>query len=187
MTYFHGGHPNLAVGDYILPAAETGVPTTLDFLNAADKLKLRIKGREFFERDYRRDRVYISDNPEFAVYIGVIHRPAGFGLYEIEPIGEIQEDPDWSRNEEFFGLVGLGKMLMCERARIVDVLELPAEAIEQARRMVQRPDASIPHFQQRVADGRRKFNESDGAQQRRLARRAFEKQQRKMHRRARAR
>jgi hypothetical protein len=78
--YFHGGVPGLRRGDLLLPPAATGTERTL----TADVLDMG--GRA------RRDRVYVTTGREVArVYAALA--PDG-ALYEVEPLGELEADPD---------------------------------------------------------------------------------------------
>ena len=73
MTYFHGGQPNLKVGDRILPPSLTRQPKCSEA-----------------SRD---DRVYLSTEPAIAVLW--TRRHPGGGFYEVEPDGPVEVDSDW--------------------------------------------------------------------------------------------
>lgn len=83
MTYFHGGVPGLRLGDQLLPPTVTGVRAAVDF--AAD-----LPGAGAV----RRDRVYLATTELMASIFAAMH-PAGGWLYEVDPVGEIEPDPDW--------------------------------------------------------------------------------------------
>lgn len=77
MRYYHGGAPGLR--GKLLPPDETGAPS----LSAYDS-------RQFC----RMDRVYLTTDPHAALIYAASH-PSGTGVvYEVEPIGEVEPDPD---------------------------------------------------------------------------------------------
>jgi hypothetical protein len=79
MSLFHGGVRRLHRGDVILPPAKTGAASTADY-GAAHVC--------------RRDRVYLTTDEGVAEIFACCY-PAGRGdLYEVEPIGELEPDPD---------------------------------------------------------------------------------------------
>jgi hypothetical protein len=129
-VYWHGGRPGLRPGEYILPPAETGHPTTEDLHQLVtgeyDPPRTRVT---------RRDRVYLTSEFRYALHWAAVYiapaggsRPWGLGakgghVYEVEPEGELYHDPDNPR----------GLAFACRRARIVSVV-VPTRA--QLRRAV---------------------------------------------------
>ncbi|MET9819621.1 hypothetical protein [Streptomyces sp. NPDC006355] len=100
MRYFHGGVPGLVRGDLLLPPVVTGVERTL----TADVLAMGGQAR--------RDRVYVTTGREVArVYAAL--RPDG-ALYEVEPVGELEADPDCQV---------AGVSYECPAARVVRVVD----------------------------------------------------------------
>jgi hypothetical protein len=74
--FFHGGLAGLKVGGYILPPSETGVSPN-----------------GFMPPGVRRiDRIYVTTDPTVAIGWASFH-PAPL-LYEVEPEGEVINDPD---------------------------------------------------------------------------------------------
>lgn len=94
--YFHGGAPGLRM---ILPSSKTGAPSNADY------------GAEGI---CRRDRVYIVTSFSAAAMYAALH-PSGRGVvYEVEPIGALEPDPDF--------IPGEGceiQSLQCESARVL--------------------------------------------------------------------
>lgn len=105
-SYFHGGVPDLGPGDLILPPDESGSPTTADYGAALV---------------CRRDRVYLGSDVSIAVVYTAMHPSNRGGLYEVEPIGDVEPDPDWA------GEPGLS--VAAPRARVVAVID-PETAVE---------------------------------------------------------
>jgi hypothetical protein len=86
--YYHAGIPNLSVGEYILPASETGHSRTAEFVEASDL--------EVDDATYSRDYVYVTKDLNWAAARAGLN--AGW-VYEVEPEGAIEDDPD----EDFVG------------------------------------------------------------------------------------
>jgi hypothetical protein len=106
VRYLHGGKANLKVGAYLLPPSVTGVA----------------QNGEVPEHVRRKDRVYITTDPNTAIFWATANRASHF--YEVEPEGELTDDPDHK---------GKGISFECEKAKIVAVHVIPEETIEQAR------------------------------------------------------
>lgn len=106
-TYWHGGRPGRKRGEFLLPPQITGAPSSSDFGAAAV---------------HRRDRVYITTDKAAALLFAA-GWPDGV-VYECEPIGAIEPDPDCNAP---------GMAFQCERARIVQCLKPSSEAIQMAR------------------------------------------------------
>lgn len=100
-SYFHGGVPGLAVGDWVLPPDETGVDTLANW---------GMRGL------CRTDRVYLGDHPTVAlIYASLWHEGIG-GLYEVEPDGPLEPDEDWSGRP--------GASVCARRARVTNVIPI---------------------------------------------------------------
>lgn len=83
-SYYHGGVRRLKVGDRILPPKNTGAPSTARFGAAAV---------------CRLDRVYMTSDQRAAGLYALLAPPRGRGwVYEVEPLGLIEPDPDWLGN-----------------------------------------------------------------------------------------
>lgn len=79
MRLWHGGAPGLTIGGKILPSQATGAPSAADYGAAGVT---------------RRDRVYMVASRESAEVFALLH-PSGRGqVYEVEPIGDLEPDPD---------------------------------------------------------------------------------------------
>lgn len=83
-TYYHGGVPGLSAGDLLLPPAETGERSQADLGNGK----------------CRRDRVYLTTVPVVASMMAAAWRidtaDVSGDVYEVEPLGEVEPDPDYS-------------------------------------------------------------------------------------------
>lgn len=104
-TYWHGGQSGLVVGDHLLSPEETGFRHFSGSFMNADEMQ---------RSGYRRDRVYLVTIRAAAVMYAALH-PSGGCLYEVEPEGALEPDPDCTEP---------GMSWMCERARIVGVHRL---------------------------------------------------------------
>jgi hypothetical protein len=100
-TYYHGGARKLdgSRGGLILPPSRTGAQSLADYGG---------------EGVTRRDRVYLHVDPE-AARLYACMTPGGGDLYLVEPIGEVERDPDW--------LGSAGESICAPAARIVRVVE----------------------------------------------------------------
>lgn len=82
---FHGGTRKLHRGGVLLPPDRSGASTTADFGASAA---------------CRRDRVYLTTDLEAARLFAIMAPPKGNGsVYEVEPIGELEVDPDYLSDE----------------------------------------------------------------------------------------
>lgn len=96
--YFHGGFPGLKPGNFILPPTLTKAPSCSQF--GATGV-------------HRTDRVYLCTHQIGALIYAVLY-PTGKGVvYECEPVGEVEPDPDWT------GPAGVS--VQVEKARVVRV------------------------------------------------------------------
>lgn len=105
--FFHGGVRGLRRGGVILPPRITGVPSNADY------------GAEGV---CRRDRVYLVDELDQARIFAILAPPVGHGdVYEVEPLGEQEPDPDYS---------GPGECLQAELAKVVRVVERRVQTVQ---------------------------------------------------------
>jgi rifampin ADP-ribosylating transferase len=110
MTYFHGGYGQLKVGDLVLPPIQTKAPSLA-----------RFGGHDVCDRS----KVYVCTMQEGALLYACMH-PSGHGkVYEVEPIGDLQEDPD-ARSEGF--------SFSCDRARVVRVIRVKGKTIKRVQK-----------------------------------------------------
>ena len=84
MPWYHNTDAELNPGDEILPASERKMPSRWDSRSG-----------------YNPDLVYFYQGPERLP--NDPSPPFGKNTYEVEPIGEIQRDPEWPMNKESYG------------------------------------------------------------------------------------
>jgi hypothetical protein len=111
-AFFHGGPPGLRE---ILPPTRTGVMSTLD---AARMATIEPGGDATLaarsEAVIRRDRVYLTSDPDEASLFASMNPSGQPGVvYEVEPIGDVEPDPDYS---------GPASVVHCRRARVLRVV-----------------------------------------------------------------
>lgn len=95
MPWFHGGVPNLNVGDLIVPPTESGFDTM----------------RRYRERDTEAcGRVFVTREPGLAASYAASY-PHG-DVYQVEPLGPLGDDPDTIMPDA---------VKWCQRARVVRV------------------------------------------------------------------
>ncbi len=97
--YWHGGFPGLKPGDLIIPPTESGAARTLTGYRS-----LPGYGADHI----RPDRVHLTTERGSAKAFAAAY-PNG-ALYQAEPIGEIEADPD-----------APDEAIRCERARVISV------------------------------------------------------------------
>lgn len=108
--YYHGGTPILKVGDLVLPSSATGASSTADWGAA---------------RVCRRDRVYVATTMAVALIFAAGY-PSGKGrIYEVEPLGALERDPDCSDAQLSF---------QCSRARVLRVILVSKKTRNRVRR-----------------------------------------------------
>jgi Rifampin ADP-ribosyl transferase len=104
---FHGGTRKLHRGDVLLPPERTGAPTTADF-GAAGVC--------------RPDRVYLTTDLEAARLFAIMAPPKGNGsVYEVEPIGDLEVDPDYLAEDESAYAVPMARILRVVERRVTDL------------------------------------------------------------------
>lgn len=104
--YFHGGVRRLRASESVLPPRNTGAPSLASF--GGDGVT-------------RRDRVYLTTDPDVAAFYALMFPPRGKGwVYEVEPVGAIELDPDW--------LGEPGESIAVPFARVIRVVERDVRA-----------------------------------------------------------
>ena len=99
--YYHGGTRTLGRGRLLLPPSRTGAPSSADFGAGAV---------------CRRDRVYITTDLDQARMFAIMAPPKGNGsVYEVEPIGALEADPDYSGSAECFQVPEARVLLIVEK------------------------------------------------------------------------
>lgn len=102
VRYYHGGARGRDRGAMLLPPTMTGAPSLSQF-GAAGVC--------------RRDRVYVTTNFHAALLYAAANRKGV--VYEVEPIGDLEPDPDCSQP---------GLAFQCPRAKVLKVIKPhPAE------------------------------------------------------------
>src|SRR5689334_12750170 len=84
MPWYHNTDAELSPGDEILPASKRGVPSRWDS-----------------ESGYDPNLVYFTEGPQKLPED--YDRAFGKHIYEVEPQGEIQRDPEWESNKASYG------------------------------------------------------------------------------------
>jgi rifampin ADP-ribosylating transferase len=106
MTYYHGGRPGRQRGAYLLPPSVTGSLSLADF-GAAGVC--------------RKDRVYVVTSYAAALLYAT-GQPGGV-VYEVDPIGVLEPDPDCD-------MAGLS--FSCERAKALKCVKPTRHQIDSA-------------------------------------------------------
>lgn len=97
VAYFHGGRPNMRRGEIVLPPSFSGTKVTLHKYGTRGVADV--------------NKVYLTKNLNAAmIYAATYSAPKGGMVYECEPIGPIEPDPDCNVPDLSF---------MCDRARII--------------------------------------------------------------------
>lgn len=109
MKFFHGGIKGLRRGDMILPPEQTGAPSLA-----------RFDSRDFC----RQDRAYITtDKATAIIYAACLPKPGA--VYEVEPIGVVEPDPDCKMS---------GLSFMCPKARVLSRHKVRGKDIKNIRK-----------------------------------------------------
>jgi hypothetical protein len=109
VRYFHGGGRGLKVGGYILPPSLTKVWSTPDYGEMGGL--------------HRKDRVYLTTELVDAQFFAAASQDPT--VYEVEPIGTLEDDPDCRRP---------GRSYACEKAKIIAIHRVPGKSIKKARK-----------------------------------------------------
>jgi rifampin ADP-ribosylating transferase len=110
--FFHGGYGDLKVGQFVLPPAITKAPSTARFGARAvcDTTK-----------------VYVCTEFDGALIFGCMHHSGAGKVYEVEPIGDLVDDPD---------AVTAGHSYSCDRARVLKVIRLKGKTIKRVQKFM---------------------------------------------------
>ena len=110
MDYYHGGAPRLKM---ILPPNKTGASTCASY--GADKV-------------CDRNKVYLGNSVEHAMIFAAMY-PHGIGhVYKVEPIGDIEKDPDWYGED--------GACVQCDAAKVIKRIKLPNKVLIMLRKEI---------------------------------------------------
>jgi hypothetical protein len=110
--FYHGGFPGLAVGQRILPASQTGAPSTASF-GAAGVCDP--------------SRVYLTTDVHAAILFACMHPSLDGQVYRVAPIGVLQADPDCN-------IAGLS--FSCDAALIVGRVKVKRKQMARCRAAV---------------------------------------------------
>lgn len=183
-TFYHGGVPFLKVGSEILPPSLTGTRPIYDADAPPSHIEEINDERAAYKETYRNDRVFITSSLSLAMLFAVLHRSDAGQCYEVEPIGEIEADPGSP------ALPGCPEVVFqCSSARVVCIVHIQ----HHVRQTILNEHLEFTKAQTRrngIKIARHKLKQGEPTseqEQRRRDRRAFEKKQRKIHRRARKR
>lgn len=92
--YFHGGAPGLRAGDLITPRPPDDQRHLVD---GCPVCEARRRGERLdYDRDHRFDRVYVTTNRLIAR--GFAGGYPNGALYQVEPLGELEPDPEHEEN-----------------------------------------------------------------------------------------
>jgi hypothetical protein len=83
MKMFHGGPSGLSVKGFILPSDETKVYSCTDATANTN-----------IQNPHRTDRIYISPVFRAAEMFAAMAPHVNVSIYEVEPIGDVEPDPD---------------------------------------------------------------------------------------------
>ncbi len=109
--FFHGGFGGLQVGQLILPPVRTPAVSTAAWTIARGICDPK--------------RVYVTTDMDAALFYACMH-PSGHGkVYEVEPVGDLQVDPDAY-------LEGLS--YSCNAARVLRVIRLRGKTIKSVQK-----------------------------------------------------
>lgn len=106
-TYWHGGPAGIQRGALLLPPSITMAKSCSEYGAAGV---------------HRRDRVYITTSQAAAMLYAAGQRRGA--IYQCEPLGEIEPDPDCSQP---------GLSWQCERARVLRVIKVKPRHLATAR------------------------------------------------------
>ncbi len=105
--YYHGGRRCIARDKRVLPPARTGVQSSANTSDAESNAKMA--------KVHRADRVYLTTDLGAARVFAAMAEPGGGHVYEVEPTGPVERDPDYLPDD--------GGSVCCSSARVVRVVE----------------------------------------------------------------
>jgi hypothetical protein len=106
VKYFHGGFPDLRVGQFVLPPDVTKAPSTA-----------RFGGRGVCDTS----KVYVVTDPHQAMIYAGMHQSGRGRFYEVQPVGKLLPDPD---------CLVPGVSFSCDKARVVRIIKLKGKTIK---------------------------------------------------------
>ncbi len=112
MSYYHGGNPELLIGESILPPSITGQPNCSEY------------GADFV---HRKDRVYVTTEFMAAVIFASMHQSLKGCVYRVEPVGDLVLDPDCDQP---------GLSYECESAVIVEKIKIKPRKLSKVREVM---------------------------------------------------
>ena len=115
VKFYHGGAPGLSE---ILPPIETGSSCSSDY--GAGHV-------------HDRKKVYITTDPNAALIFAALHPSRDGVVYQVEPYGEIENDPDCDQDDLSF---------QCDGAIIVGIKRYPVGTLSAVRREILPPELS---------------------------------------------
>jgi len=135
--YFHGGPAGIPLLDWIQPPSVTGRVSSQEV--GPDDLRARARAV------HRQDRVYVTTERAAAALFASGHRNGS--VYEVEPAGDLEPDPDCS-------LAGLS--FACLRARVVRVFPMSERDMQRCRFAMFATDAAARLAQLESSEGSEK-------------------------------
>lgn len=108
MKYFHGGPIGRQRGAFLLPPAVTRSASCSDYCD---------------HEVHRKDRVYVTTDEAAALLYACASKNGV--IYEVEPIGELEPDPDCSMS---------GLSFQCQKAKVLRIRKPAWHEIEMARK-----------------------------------------------------
>lgn len=112
MKYYHGGYGELKVGQYVLPPLLTRAATTANY-GASSVLD--------------RSKVYVCTQFEGALLFACGHHSGRGKVYEVEPMGGLEPDPDADRPNFSF---------QCQRAKVLKVYRVKGKTIKRVQKVL---------------------------------------------------
>jgi hypothetical protein len=125
VRFFHGGRAGLLVGSYVLPAAAIG-------MKSREKAVEQMLGDDFDRALYQSDKAYVSTDLDWVICCACRSR-FPIAVYEVEPLGAIEPDPDCERS------------YTCERAKILRRVPVDFRTLQKFKdRWQRRRDLGLP-------------------------------------------
>lgn len=109
-NYYHGGRPGIQRGAFLLPPDITKAPSCSEFGAAGV---------------HRTDRVYVTTSLAAAMVFAAGQRKGC--VYEVEPIGDLEHDPDCNE---------VGLSFQVPKARVLRIIRLTKQEQVAAREMM---------------------------------------------------
>jgi len=115
--YYHGGRRGLT---HLLPPSKTEQPCANDYVGRVNPMLAR------------KDRVYITTDMDCALLFAAFD-PSGKGVvYEVEPVGEVEIDPDYLGEDKI--------SFQCGEAKVIRVAKKPSgHVLKKIRKEMMKP------------------------------------------------